>query len=102
MHLAAWRHKGGRDCLERPRAEKRMARARAQRGLPATELLSIVAVVVAGRHQGCLSRAGEYRRAIRQAGALAESRDEAAERGVAEDLREAFDSPRVHPVKSIP
>src|ERR1700749_2399965 len=90
-----WHH-GGWDSLERPRAEQRVARAGAQRGLPAAQLLPIVAVVMAGRPQGRLPRAGEHRRAIRQGGALTQPGDEAAERGLAQDLREAFDPSGLH------
>src|SRR5579862_896577 len=73
----------------------------AQRGLPAAELLPAVAVVVAGRDQGGLSRAGEHRRQLRSRRALAELRDEAAERGVAENLRKALDASRLHPVQCV-
>src|SRR5262249_42677274 len=62
---------------------------RAQRRLPSAELLPALAVVVAGRDQGSLPRAGEHRRALRPRGAQPEPGDEAAERGVAQDLREA-------------
>ena len=76
--------------------------AGAERGFPAAELLPAVAVVVAGRHQGGLPRAGEHRRQLRPRGALAELRDEAAERGVAEDLREAVDPSGLHAVQRVP
>src|SRR3954471_1538056 len=78
-----------------------MARAGTQRGLPAAQLLSALALVMAGRHQGRLPRTREHRRAIRQGGALAEPGDEAAERGVAQDLREAFYASGVHALQRV-
>src|SRR4051794_26891024 len=78
-----------------------MARVGAQRGFPAAQLLSALTLVMAGRHQGRLPRAREHRRAVRQAGALAEPGDEAAERGVAQDLREAFDPSGVHALQRV-
>ncbi len=59
-------------------------------------------MVVAGRDQGGLSRAGEHRRALRPRGAQPEPGDEAAERGVAQDLREACDPTRLHPLQRVP
>src|SRR6266487_1748544 len=85
--------------LERARVVKRLAGIGSQCGLPPAELLSAVAVVVAGRHQGGLSRPGEHRRALRQGGAQPVDRDEAAERGFAENLRAAFDPSGLHPVQ---
>src|SRR5580704_834762 len=88
--------------LERSCIALWLARAGSERGLSAAELLPTVAVVLAGRHQGRLSRAREYRRQLRPRGAFAELRNEAAERGVAEDLREALDASGVHPVQRLP
>ena len=59
-------------------------------------------MVQAGRHQGGFSGAREHRRALREGGAQPELRDEAAERGVAQDLREAVDLPGLHPVQRLP
>src|SRR6266568_352789 len=88
--------------LERARAKWWLARTRAQRRFSPTQLLSLVAVVVAGRHQGGLSRPREHRRAVRQGGAFAELRDDAPERRLAQDLREALDPPGVHTVQRVP
>ncbi len=55
-----------------------LSRPRPQRGLPAAQLLSAVAVVVAGRDQGGFPRAREHRRGIRARGAQPQPGDEAA------------------------
>src|SRR5258707_14871568 len=82
--------------LERARAKRWLARTRAQRRFSPAQLLSLVAVVVAGRHQGGFSRSREHRRPVRQGGAFAELRDDAAKRGLAQDLSKAPDPPVVH------
>src|SRR5947199_4987731 len=73
--------------FERTRLAGRLAGTGIECGLPAAELLSVVAVVVAGRDQGGVSRPRQYRRALRSRGAQPLFRDPAAERGVAEILR---------------
>ena len=50
-------------------------------------------MVVAGHDQGGISRTGKYRRQLRSRGAQSEPGDETAERGLAQDLREAIDYP---------
>src|SRR4029078_13481983 len=74
----------------------------AQRGFSAAELLPAFAVVLAGRDQGSLSRTREYRRQLRSRGAQPVFRDEAAERGFAQDLRETVAPPGLHPVQRLP
>src|SRR4051812_5516698 len=69
--------------LERSRVAKRISGTGAQRRFSAAELLPAVAVVLAGRHQGRVPRAGQHRRQLRPRGALAELRDEAPERRLA-------------------
>src|SRR3984885_13425300 len=88
--------------LERSCVALWLARVGSERGLSAAELLPTVAVVLAGRHQGRLSRTREHRRQLRSRGAFAELRDEAAERGVAEDLCEALDESGLHAVQCLP
>src|SRR5690606_3166063 len=78
------------------------ARSGAERGLSPAELLSFVSVVVAGRHQGRLPRPRPYPRRIRARGLLALLLDEAAERGVPEELCEALSPPRLHPLQRLP
>src|SRR5215510_5872585 len=87
---------------ERPSITQRMASPRAQRGLPSAELLSAVAVVLAGYDQGRLPRARQYRRQLRTLGAQPQPRDEAAKRGLAQDLREACDAACVHALQRVP
>src|ERR1700722_20805372 len=88
--------------LERRHVAERISGSGAQRGLPSAELLSAVALVLAGRDQGRVPRAREHRRALREGGAQPELRDEAAERGVAQDLREALDPPGLHALQRLP
>ena len=89
---------GGRGAsLERARVAERFSGPGAQRGFPSAELLPAVAVVLAGRDQGGVPRAREHRRQLRPRGAQPELRDEAAERGLAQDLREAVDATRPSP-----
>src|SRR2546430_4975308 len=92
--------KGGKE--RRELIPRRLSRPRAQRGFSSAQLLPAVAVVVAGRHQGGLSRAGEYRRRVRPRGAQPELGDEAPQRGFAQDLREALDPTRLHPLQRVP
>src|SRR5262245_46116869 len=81
---------------------RRLSRPRPQRGFSSAQLLPAVAVVVAGRHQGGLSRAGEHRRPVRPRSAQPEPGDEAPQRGFAQDLREARDAARLHPLQRVP
>ena len=94
---------GGRGAsLERARFAQRFSGPGAQRGFSAVELLPAVAVVLAGRDQGGLPRTREHRRQLRPRGAQPVLRDEAAERGLAQDLRKAFDASGLHPVQRVP
>src|SRR5262245_8412270 len=81
---------------------RRISRSRAQRGLSSAQLLPALAVVVAGRDQGGLSRTREHRRRVRPGGAQPEPGDEAAERGLAQELREAHHAAGVHPLQRLP
>src|SRR6266478_9087986 len=88
--------------LERTCLARRLAGSGAERGLPAAELLSAVSLVVAGRDQGGVSRSRQHRRTLRPRGAQPLVRDPAAERGVAEILRQAQHASRLHPVQRVP
>src|SRR3954470_1511222 len=88
--------------LERTRLARRLAGTGAERGFPAAELLPAVAMVLAGRDQGGVSRPRQQRRAQRPGGAKSELRDSAAERRFAEILRQAEHPPRLHPVQRLP
>src|SRR5262245_63478394 len=81
---------------------RRLSRPRPQCGFSSAQLLPAVAVVVAGRRQGGLSRAGEHRRPVRPRGAQPKPGDEASQRGVAQGLREARNAARLHPLQRIP
>src|SRR5688572_7771317 len=76
------------DSLECPGLARRVAGSCAQCRFPPAQLLPALAVVLAGRHQGGLSRPREHCRPIRQGGALAQFRDAVAQRGLAQDIRE--------------
>src|SRR3954470_19490381 len=73
-----------------------------ERGFSPTQLLSAIAMVVAGRHQGGLPRTGEHRRPVRPRGAQSQPRNEAAERGLTQDLREARHPAGLHPLQRVP
>src|SRR5450759_3774644 len=88
--------------LERARIAQRVSGAGAQCGLPAAELLPLVAVVLAGHDQGGIPRTREHRRQLRPRGAQPQPRNQAAERGLAQDLREALDASGVHAVQRVP
>src|SRR6202023_259955 len=79
--------------LERTCLARRLAGTGAECGLPAAQLLSAVSLVVAGRDQGGIPRPRQYRRALRSRGAQPLVRNSAAERGVAEVLRQAEHAP---------
>src|SRR6202140_264528 len=85
--------------LERTCVARWLAGTGAECGLPAAQLLSAVSLVVAGRDQGGVSRSRQHRRTLRPRGAQPLVRDPAAERGVAEILRQAVDPSRLHPVQ---
>src|SRR5579862_2524624 len=87
--------------LERTCLARRLAGTGAECGLPAAQLLSAVAMVVAGCDQGGVPRPGQYRRALRPCGAQPVVRDSTAERGVAEILRQADHASRLHPVQRV-
>src|SRR6476469_8411525 len=61
-----------------------------ERGFPPAELLPAVAMVLAGCDQGGVPRTREHRRGIRPRSPQPLDGDEAAERGVAQDLCEAL------------
>src|SRR3979409_2079244 len=88
--------------LERTCLARRLAGAGAECGFPAAELLSAVPLVVAGRDQGGVPRPRQHRRALRPRGAQPLIRDPAAERGVAEILRQADHASRLYPVQRVP
>src|SRR5664279_2743618 len=64
---AAWRQPigGWERHFERARFGEWFSGPGAQRGFPSVELLPFVAVVLAGRHQGRVPSAREYRRQLR-------------------------------------
>src|ERR1700730_7226882 len=88
--------------LERTCLARWLAGTGAECGFPAAQLLSALALVVAGRDQGGVPRPRQYRRALRPCGAQPLLRDPAAERGVAEILRQADHASRLHPVQRVP
>src|SRR6202047_89071 len=88
--------------LERTCLARRLAGPGAECGLPAAQLLSAVSVVVAGRDQGGIPRPRQHRRALRPRGAQPLVRDPAAERGVAEILRQAEHASGLYPVQRVP
>lgn len=65
-------------------------------------LLSTVAVVMAGRHQGCVPRQGQHRRGIRTRGLLAILHHEDPQRGEPEELCEADAQPGLHALQRVP
>src|ERR1700712_4727484 len=75
--------------LERTCLARRLAGSGAQCRLPAAELLSAVSLVVAGRDQGGVPRPRQHRRTLRPGGTQPFVRDSAAERCIAEILRQA-------------
>src|SRR6202012_37409 len=88
--------------FERTCLARRLAGAGVECGLPAAELLPAVALVVARRDQGGVPRPRQYRRALRSRGAEPLVRDSAAQRGVAEILRQADHASRLHPLQRLP
>src|SRR6202171_2878428 len=88
--------------LERTCLARRLAGTGTECGLPAAQLLSAVSLVVAGRDQGGVPRSRQHRRALRPRGAQSFVRNSAAERGVAEILRQADHASRLHPVQRVP
>src|SRR6266705_118663 len=85
--------------LERTRLARRLAGTGAECGFPAAELLPAVSLVVAGRDQGGVPRPCQHRRAVRPRRAEPELRDSAAERGIAEVVRQADDASGLHAVQ---
>src|SRR3954452_5416226 len=86
---------------ERARFAGRLAGTRAECGLPAAQLLSAVSLVVAGRDQGGVPGPRQHRRAVRSLGAQPIVGDAAAERRVAEIVRQADDAPGVYPLQRV-
>src|SRR3954453_17320729 len=84
--------------FERTCLTRRLAGAGVECGLPAAELLPAIALVLAGRDKGGVSRSREHRRVLRSRGAQPLIRDAAAQRGVAEILRQAEHASRLHAV----
>src|ERR1700733_117733 len=102
VHAASQLTWGPGALLERTCLARRLAGTGAECGLPAAELLPALALVVAGRDQGGIPRPRQHRRALRSRGAQPLVRNSAAERGVAEILRQADHASRLHPVQRIP
>src|SRR5579872_6974608 len=88
--------------LERTCLARRLAGIGAERGFPAAELLPAFTVVVAGRDQGGVSRSRQYCRALRSRRAQPDIRNPAAQRRVAEILRQADHASRLHTVQRFP
>src|SRR5262249_52423358 len=82
--------------LERSCIANRLAGFGLECGFPAAVLLPAVALVVAGRDQGGVFGTGQYRRQLRSRGAQPDPRDEAAQRGIAQDLRQTVDPSGLH------
>src|SRR6476660_5664674 len=82
--------------LERTCLARWLAGAGVECGLPAAELLPAVALVLAGRDQGGVSRPRQHCRAVRPRRAQPVLRDPAPERGVAKILRQAEHAPSLH------
>src|SRR5262249_11842664 len=87
--------------LERSCIANRLAGFGLECGFPAAVLLPAVAVVVAGRDQGGVSRTGEHRRQLRSRGTQPDPRDEAAQRGLAQDLRQTVYSSGLHALQRL-
>src|SRR6201996_5417361 len=87
--------------FERTCLARRLAGPGVECGFPAAELLSVVALVVAGRDQGGVSRPREYRRILRSRGAESDVRNSASERRLLEVFRQADHPPRLHPLQRL-
>src|ERR1700689_4137548 len=98
-HAASQLKRGPGALLERTCLARWMAGTGIECGLPAAELLSAVSLVVAGRDQGGVPRPCQHRRALRPRGAQPELRNPAAQRGIAEILRQADHASRLYPVQ---
>src|SRR5690348_16587297 len=101
-HAASQLTWGSGALLERTSLAGRLAGTGAECGFPAAELLSTVSLVVAGRDQGGVPRPRQYRRILRSRGAQPDLRDPAAERGVAQVLRQADHASGLHPLQRLP
>src|ERR1700676_5554264 len=101
-HAASPRIWGPRAVLERACLARWLAGAGAECGFPAAQLLSAVSLVVAGRDQGGVPRPRQHCRALRPRGAQPVVRNSAAERGVAEILRQADHPSGLYPVQRLP
>src|SRR3954464_8380118 len=88
--------------LERTCLARWLAGTGAECRFSAAQLLSAVAVVVAGRDQGGVPRPRQNWRACPPRGAPPLVRDPVSERGVAKSLRQAADAPRFHSVQRVP
>src|SRR5580704_12242063 len=88
--------------FERTCLARRLAGSGTERGLPAAELLPALALVVAGRDQGGVPRPRQHRRTLRPRGAQSLVRNPAAERRLAEILRQADHASRLHAVQRLP
>src|SRR6478752_9373762 len=102
IHAASQRTWRPGALLERTCLARWLAGTGAERGFPAAELLPAVSLVVAGRDQGGVPRPRQHRRAVRPRGAQPELRDPAAERGVAEVVRQTDHASRLYPVQRVP
>src|SRR3984885_3899098 len=101
-HAASQLKRGAGALLERTCLARRLAGTGAERGLAAAQLLSAVALVVAGRDQSGVPRPRQYRRTLRPRGAQSVVRNSAAQRCVAEILRQADDASRLYAVQRVP
>src|ERR1700749_979172 len=88
--------------FERTCLARRLAGAGAECGLPAAELLPAVAVVLAGRDQGGVSRPREHGGVLRPCGSKAGLRIPLAPPRFAEILRQAAPPPRLLPLQRLP
>ena len=87
---------------ERPCLRGDQPRPGPQRRLPAAQLLSLVALALAGRHQGGVPRPGEHRLRLRARSCAPSFAMRAAQRRVAQDLRQARSAAGLHAVQRVP
>src|ERR1700757_1229913 len=88
--------------FERTCLARRLAGTGAECGFPAAELLSVVALVLAGRDQGGVPRPRQHRRVLRPCGSKSELRNPAAQRRFAKILRQPDPPPRLPPLQRLP
>src|ERR1700754_122633 len=88
--------------FERTCLTRRLAGTCVECGFPAAELLPAVALVLAGRDQGGVSRPREHRRTLRPGGPKSLLRDPAAQRGFPQSLCEADHPSGLHAIQRLP